>query len=153
VIRGEEGNDVSSNARIKEFVIALPFIQSQWLLGNGDLSDQWTGGYGGVIGYFFPSDLGLLGGVFVYGVVGVLFLYLQIVFIRRPKIQSKPRNKADVFLVTVYTMIVLLLVQSVIRGGIVFTPAITLAFIVIAYYGSKQPQMQVIHERGAFAIA
>lgn len=153
VIKGEEGNDVSSNARIKEFVAALPYLQSQWLLGNGDLSDQWAGGYGGTIGYFFPSDIGLLGGVFVYGVAGVLFLYLQIAFIKRPKLQNRRHDTADVFLVTAYTMIVLLLVQSLIRGGIVFTPGITLVFIVIAYYGSNQPQMHAVPESRTFAVA
>ena len=56
---GESGEDFSSNSRILQFLLVLPYLLSNWLLGSGVLSNQWHGGYDGVLGaYFFPSDRG-----------------------------------------------------------------------------------------------
>lgn len=134
---GEKGEDASSNARIIEVLMAMPYIESHPFLGSGDLSDQWENGFEGAMGYFFPSDIGLVGGVFVYGVVGVLVLYVQFFFLQRPMNKKVAGESEWLILVVLYAMAVLLLTQSFIKGGIVFTPAITLIFIVVARHGIK----------------
>jgi uncharacterized membrane protein len=73
--------DASANARIIETLIATPYIQKHWLLGNGDISNQWQGGYEAVLGgYFYPSDIGIIGIMFMYGLFGVLLFATQFIF-------------------------------------------------------------------------
>lgn len=77
---GKEGNDPSANARIDEVALAIPYIQKHPLLGNGFLSNKWEGGFSGKLGYFHPSDIGLWGIVYEYGVLGLLLFSVQIYF-------------------------------------------------------------------------
>jgi len=81
VLTGEEGSDVSSNARISETLVAAPYILKNWLIGNGDISNQWGGGYEGVLGvYFYPSDIGIIGVLFMYGTLGLALFLVQFIF-------------------------------------------------------------------------
>lgn len=81
VMSGQEGNDVSANARILEAGIAKPYVEKNWFLGNGFISNQWHGGFSGVVGYFHPSDIGLLGVIYEYGVLGLALFSAQLYFI------------------------------------------------------------------------
>jgi hypothetical protein len=73
---GELTGDASANARISETVMALPYMQKHWLFGSGVVSFQWNGGFQNAMsGYFFPDDIGIIGMVFIYGLLG-LFLFL-----------------------------------------------------------------------------
>lgn len=84
VTTGEKGEDVSANARIAETLISIPYIEKNWLLGNGDISNQWHGGYIEVLGgYFYPSDIGLIGVVYMYGLAGALLFAFQFLFALR----------------------------------------------------------------------
>ncbi|RMG34380.1 MAG: hypothetical protein D6732_10560, partial [Methanobacteriota archaeon] len=84
VFTGQETTDASANARIFETLVALPYIQDHWLLGNGKISHRWHEGFEGVMGaYFYPSDIGLVGALFLYGVVGLAILGYQLVYLWR----------------------------------------------------------------------
>lgn len=73
---GNEGGEIS--VRVSEAQIAERHIERRPLTGNGRVSPQWSeGGYERFMGYFFPSDLGYLGLVFIYGWPVTFFLYLQ----------------------------------------------------------------------------
>jgi hypothetical protein len=73
--------DVSANQRIFETLTAIPYISEHWLIGCGRISNLWSGGYTGVMGrYFFPSDVGMIGGLFMYGFLGSLVYLVQFVF-------------------------------------------------------------------------
>ena len=81
ILSGEETGDASANARIGETALVMPFILKNWLIGSGSISHSWNGGYEGVLGsYFFPSDIGILGVIFMYGLVGVVLFGAQFVF-------------------------------------------------------------------------
>lgn len=80
VMTGTETSDASANARIFEIAIAEPYVKKNWLLGNGFISNQWKGGFADVLGYFHPSDIGLYGIIYVFGVVGFLLLIFQFYF-------------------------------------------------------------------------
>jgi O-Antigen ligase len=70
--------DPSANARIFESLAALPFIQKHPFLGNGVVSHQWQDGYGTLLGEnFFPADIGVVGIVFSYGILGFLLFLFQ----------------------------------------------------------------------------
>ena len=81
VLTGEPSDDASANARLVETASALPYIEKNWLLGNGDISRQWHGGYEGVLGaFFYPSDVGIIGTIYLYGLLGLLLFAIQFVF-------------------------------------------------------------------------
>ena len=79
VLLGEESNDSSSNARIWTTLIVLDYFENHPLslwFGTGRISNQWNGGYESFFGYFYPADIGLLGGLFINGIIGMLFLFI-----------------------------------------------------------------------------
>ena len=129
VTTGEAGGDASSNARLTQIALALPHLKEYWLLGGGDLSNQWYGGYERVLGYFYPSDIGVLGGLYVYGVLGVLLYYVQIIFLAKRPTNMTSNN--TVIWLACYGVVLALLLQSVIKGGLFFAPALTLFFIAV----------------------
>lgn len=130
VATGETGEDASSNARIIETLMAWPYIQRNWLFGNGDLSVQWQDGFLGAMGYFYPSDIGIIGGLFVYGLWGLILCYAQyfFAFFRGGRLLSVENR----FLyIACYGLLAVLFTQSLIRGDIIFSPTASLFFIAV----------------------
>jgi len=81
LLTGSQSQDDSANARIFETLTALPYIQEHPLLGNGVVSNQWQGGNEGALGeYFHTTDIGVIGVVFAYGVLGLLLFSFQYKF-------------------------------------------------------------------------
>lgn len=81
VLTGQESNDYSANARLLEIQIAAPYVENNLLFGNGFISNQWHEGFKEVIGYFHPSDIGLLGVIFEFGMFGLILFTGQIYFL------------------------------------------------------------------------
>lgn len=136
VVSGQEGDDFSSNARIAETLTALPYIQKNWLLGNGDLSNQWNGGFNGLFGYFYPSDIGILGALFVYGLLALAFLYRQYLFVLPVKKERLTLSHTEL-VISCYGVIFVLFFQSIIKGDLVFSPAMSLFFIAIIHHAQS----------------
>jgi hypothetical protein len=80
VFLGESPDEASSAVRFMEFNTALEYIQKNPLLGNGFISNQWNGGWHDLLGYFYPVDIGILGNIFVFGIIGTLVIYLPYFF-------------------------------------------------------------------------
>lgn len=80
VFIGESPDEASSAVRFMEFNIALDYIYKNPLLGNGFISNQWNGGWHDILGYFYPVDIGILGNVFVFGIIGTMLIYLPYLF-------------------------------------------------------------------------
>ncbi len=76
VFFGESPDEASSAVRFMELNVALDHIYKHPLLGNGFVSSQWNGGWHEILGYFYPVDIGLLGNVFVFGILGTVLIYL-----------------------------------------------------------------------------
>lgn len=78
---GEMTDDASANARIQETLVATPYILKNWAFGSGVVSAQWNGGFEIAVGaYFHPPDIGVLGILFLYGIAGVIFYFIQFIF-------------------------------------------------------------------------
>ncbi|HNP47485.1 MAG TPA: O-antigen ligase family protein [Bacteroidia bacterium] len=77
---GETSDEASSAVRFMEFNIALDYIEKNPILGNGFISNQWNGGWRDILGYFYPVDIGLLGNIFVFGLLGTCLIYLPYYF-------------------------------------------------------------------------
>lgn len=80
VLTGEMTDDSSANARIIQTTTALPYIIKNLWVGSGQLSNQWNSGFQNVLGYFYPGDIGLIGVVFLYGVLGTAIFLIQFMF-------------------------------------------------------------------------
>lgn len=121
VLTGEESEDMSANVRIYTSLIVFDYFDvhplSLWL-GTGKVSNQWNDGYDSIFGYFYPSDIGLLGGLFMYGMVGFVFLFLVPVALSI-KTLKKVNNKENAFLVSLKYLLVLLLIGSI-QGSFYF---------------------------------
>ena len=83
VFSGNTTDDPSANARLFEFALAQPYIIKNWIFGNGDISNQWNGGYKNILGYFYPEDIGIIGVIYIYGVLGTILFALQFYFAYR----------------------------------------------------------------------
>lgn len=80
VTTGKKSGDASADARIDEVELAIPYVEKNIVFGNGDLSHRWQYGYLSKMGSFAPSDIGLIGNVFVFGFVGIFIFLFQIVY-------------------------------------------------------------------------
>ena len=77
----KQGVDPSADARVEEAGVALPYVKAHPMLGVGALSGQWSNGPQAVLGnYFSDTDIGLLGMVFTFGLVGAVYCSGQYLF-------------------------------------------------------------------------
>lgn len=105
IFTGEQGDDPSANGRIPQFLLAAAGIQKHPLFGNGYISAQWGGGYQSILGArFYPEDLGVIGAVYSFGFIGVIFFGCQYWFALRavkglpPKINNSLLDASKGFL-------------------------------------------------------
>ena len=80
LFKQEEVGDVSANARVFETEIAFPYIEKHPLMGNGGVSNQWNGGTEALHGVFHPSDIGIVGILYLHGILGLLLFSIQYYF-------------------------------------------------------------------------
>jgi hypothetical protein len=79
--RSQEVENQSANVRLLEVATAWPYILKNPLFGTGQLSNQWRGGAQELIdANFFPSDIGLVGVIYTFGVFGLLVFAYQFRF-------------------------------------------------------------------------
>jgi hypothetical protein len=98
VMTGKESSDISANARIFEIALAEPYVNKNTLLGSGLLSNQWQGGFQDRLGYFHPSDIGIYGVIFAYGILGLLLFSFQFYFAWRYSNSSLFKGKQYIHL-------------------------------------------------------
>ncbi len=118
-------DDWSAGARIQQFSIALSGIPDHLFFGHGHLSNSFNDGYGGLYGYFHPSDIGLVGVVFIFGGIGTLLLLCQYIFYFRfcSKALKTLRLKEDnSLLFAVASMLVIHSINSFTSGMFAFYP-------------------------------
>ena len=76
----ESTDEASSAVRFLEYNTAYDYIIKNPLLGNGFISNQWNGGWHKILGYFYPADIGIVGNIFVFGLIGTFLIYLPYYF-------------------------------------------------------------------------
>ena len=118
---GAEVDDPSADSRRLQAAMALPYIVENPILGSGVVSNQWNDGYKGLFGYFHPTDIGLLGVLFVYGALGVvLFAYQFVMAWRRiRKRRMVGTDRIDLFY-AVATNVIFIGLYSVTSGAFAF---------------------------------
>lgn len=132
VFTGEQTQEYSTNIRHVESEIALKGIAENPWLGNGFLSAQWNEGYMQFYKYFYPADIGILGNLYVYGIIGTCCYYLPFVAAFRWMWHLRKTN--DSFLLTaIYTLIFIFLDMQSAANNIKFI-GIQAFFIGLLYY-------------------
>lgn len=142
VITGGTTTESSTLIRYVESATALKGIKEHPWLGNGFLSSQWHDGYMGAFGYFYPSDIGILGNVFVYGYIGTFFIYIM--FIYSLTWAWRFRKSKDVFLLTsLYVMVFLFLDMITAATNIKYLGLPTFFFGILYYYRFNVPMNKI----------
>ena len=68
-LTGEKVAESSTNIRFLESKIALAGFTDHQAIGVGFLSTRWNDGFRMINKYFYPTDVGLLGNLYVYGII------------------------------------------------------------------------------------
>lgn len=133
IFTGNSLTDASTRVRISEARIAIDgFLEHPWL-GTGFISAQWNSGYKGLFDYFYPTDVGILGNLFVYGIAGTLAVYLLFALAAWNSLYL--RKNFDVFLVTCqYTLVYLFFDMITVASNIKFIGMIAFFVAVVYYY-------------------
>ena len=141
VVLGQEADEYSASARLSETRIASQGIAKNPVFGNGKLSHQWKGGYKEIVGYFFPSDIGIIGAIYVYGIFGFIILNIQFLFgyyyIRKAKHLRKDR-----FFLTCKYFLLYLFLHSLASGGTFFHASNSIIIIMLIYFQVRLEQKQ-----------
>ncbi len=134
VLGGEESNSASSNARLWTSAIIFDYFDahpsSLWF-GTGKISNQWNDGYERLFGYFYPSDVGILGGLFLHGFFGMVFLMI-IPLILTIKEIKKAKVVDNSFIITIKYLLMLSILRLP-QGGLYFGGSMMLYFILYSY--------------------
>jgi hypothetical protein len=133
LIQGEETNESSTNVRRAETALALPYIIKNPFFGNGELSNQWNGGYEKQMGYFYPADIGIIGEIFVFGILGTIILNLQFLYGYRLARKVQTKKYDQLFIVSKYFLVYIFL-ESLTAGQTIFYAANSVFFIAILYF-------------------
>jgi hypothetical protein len=138
VLLGEQTGESSADARIRESLIAFKYFEKNdfsVLFGNGRINPDWSSSVRAEFGHFYPSDLGMLGVIFQYGLLGLLVGYIgyfMIIFWNR-KIRF---FQADNYFRAVKYFLIFYIARGIPTGGNFFDPgtAIVPFFIAIFYF-------------------
>lgn len=128
--------DSSALSRISQFEIAKNGLLEHPIFGNGFLSNQWQGGLRGWYGYFYPSDIGWMGTLYLYGIVGTLIFCVPFALTWRYsiKLSKKGLLKGQFFIRSlVYTMLYLF-VHSFTAGFFVKKLGMVVFIFSLIYY-------------------
>jgi hypothetical protein len=133
IVTGEQTAEYSTSIRIKESVIAIKGIAEHPWFGNGFVSFQYKGGFSGFLGYFYAADIGILGNLFVYGIIGTLLLYIPFIVVL--SWTKKLRHNQDILLTTCqYGLFFIFLDMITAASNIKYLGLPSIFFAIIYYY-------------------
>jgi hypothetical protein len=132
-LTGEKVAESSTNIRFLESKIALDGFNEHQAIGVGFLSTRWNDGFRMINKYFYPTDVGILGNLYVYGIIGTLIFYIP--FINSFSYRKRLRKIEDPLLVTAqYVMVFLFADMLTAATNQKFYGVIAVFFGIIYYY-------------------
>lgn len=135
---GKANEDGKESVRLHELNVAIKYIAKNPIIGNGKVSPSWVeGGYNHFLGFFYASDIGVVGQVFVFGFVGATILYSQFLFSLYYVINTHT-FKSNVFFVSSKFYLLAMFMDSITNGYLTLYAAQTLTVIAFIYYFYKQ---------------
>jgi len=127
VVRGNISNDASANIRLIEAQKMVDFMlekKDRLILGVGNLSryferERGIGGFESFFGYLYPSDVGVIGVIFVWGIAGSIITYFIpffIIFIKGKKYVKD----SNILVASISYYLIFSIISSLYTGGLVF---------------------------------
>jgi hypothetical protein len=140
ILQGEETGEGSADSRLLELANMTKFSsmhKTAWIFGNGKWSDNWEQNPS-LVEKFFPSDLGMVGVFFVYGIIGFLLVHIQFYYTTRWLRKNETTPYPEIYQHFKYFLLFIYL-RSLFSGYIFFAsgPATTLFFVVLFFYIKK----------------
>ena len=133
-LTGESQETGQAELRREEWDIATKYIAENPILGNGMVSGQWKeGGFNYFLGFFYPSDIGVWGQVFIYGIPGALLLYGQFLLAFYWIVRTR-RRKKSVFILACQCCLFALFLDALTNGYLTVFSAQTVVLIVVIYH-------------------
>ena len=134
-------SDPSTNSRITSTLLAYSFLTkdiNSLIYGAGQFSVQYQGGLVTFIDwYFYPSDIGILGGVYTFGLVGLLFMYI-IPFIICIYLIAKTLQRRDVDDTHIFAFYLIFInIINIAQGRFFFMPFMIYFLILTLVYNLK----------------
>lgn len=138
-LQGQETGEASADARIRETAIAFKYFNKHsfsWFFGNGKINNDWLGGPTAELGHFYASDIGVLGVVYQFGVLGLLLGLSQYWLVYRTHRRLNKEFRKDYFYQAILFFIIFFIVRGIPTGGSFFDPGIAIAasFVAIHYF-------------------
>jgi len=126
-------NDMSSNFRLIQFYDVIPFIRDNIFTGIGFLND-----YSIYFDYLHPSDIGIIGIVFNFGLIGLFIFSYQLIVLRKI-IRLKYFNHNNSFLNGSIITLLHICIGSLFTGFFVFNITVTfIIFSVAIFFNSNK---------------
>lgn len=133
IATGGHTSEYSTNMRLAESAIALKGFAEHPFFGNGFVSAQYKGGFSGFFGYFYASDVGILGNLFVYGIIGTFIFYIPFLLVL--SWTRKLRKYDDNLLTTAqYGLIFIFMDMITAASNIKYMGLPTIFFAIVYYY-------------------
>lgn len=110
--------DVSYGIRIFSILTVYNFLALSPIslfFGAGTVSTQFDGGFNNIFGYLYPADIGIIGGVFLYGIFVVIFLSIIQIYYSVKAIQYT-KSSNDIFILSIKYMLIFYLIYLPING-------------------------------------
>lgn len=133
VLSGAHSGDPSADARINTIIKAAPYIRDNFWLGSGNISQQWRGGFKSLLGYFYPSDIGIVGALFCYGFLGTVLIYMQYLLAYLYIFRIKKFNTDQFFLSCRYFLLYFF-ISSFVTGQAYSAIGVGVSMLAIIYY-------------------
>lgn len=124
--------------RLYELDIALEGIKNNPIQGNGKVSKRWVeGGFNFFHRFFYPSDLGFIGQIFLYGYIGAFVIYSQFLFALYHILKIK-RIRKNIFLVTLKFYLLALFLDSLTNGYLTNYAAHAMTVVILIFFFYQQ---------------
>lgn len=132
-------NDGAGQAKLRNYEagIVVQQIKEHPLLGNGRVSNTWVqGAFDHFYRFFYPSDVGFLGTVFIFGIPGTVLLYSQFALALFTLWYSRWLKNTFAMALAFYLLV--LFIDSLSNGSLVIFSAQTTIPVMALYFLWKQ---------------
>mgnify|MGYP001231398534 CR=1 FL=1 len=143
--------DLSALSRIDQFENIASSFFNNIILGNGSVSQQFDGGLQTIFGYFYPSDLGIIGIIWEHGLI-IFFLLSFQYFIaykqfQKFKIILKSPDNDSGFIITIGSILIIYLISNLTIGSTAFLlDRMTLLFFILHFALIKKGGYSYFHK-------
>lgn len=135
VITGNASGESSVDARLEEIAILLIYLQDYtigWWIGIGKLGSDMAVVGDHTIETVPPGDIGILGSIMTYGILGSILIYIQF-FIAFRSIKFIRRFKDEPFKIAASYFLIFCFLSSLAKGYLFMQPGSTAIFILVIY--------------------